>query len=120
MTFLYFSLSLLSSYTVKIQQMDTLTNTPDKVKIWVSIAELRKLRAALPLGSIGRIAAENNVISQMVTYAFTKVCLKNLHVDGKRILVERDMIASAINILKETGNASFDYLLHLEPQTNEA
>lgn len=94
--------------------MDTQINTEESVKVMLPITEVQKLRKALPVGAINRIADELRISYQLVTYAFNKILIRDMSKDGKSTLVRSDVIQAAVRIIRETGNSSFDHLQNLQ------
>lgn len=91
--------------------MNNEVNTSEKVKIFISLDEVDRLKKALPFGAIARIAQELNMKHPNVVYEFSRVSISDLSADRQSRLFSKDILEKAIEVVQETGNTSFDHLL---------
>ena len=83
----------------------------ESAKIWVSIKEIKRLRNALPGGSLVRIGSLLGLTQQAVTNEFSKIVATQLSEDGRQRQFNADMLRAALKIIQQTGNKSFDHIL---------
>ena len=86
-------------------------NTTEKVKIQLTFDTIARIRAALPANSHSRIARELDMTPQIITNEFNQVKVAFISEDRLSRLIDRSIIAKAIEIIQETGNTSFDHIL---------
>lgn len=91
--------------------MTTAINTSESVKVMISFDEIKRLRKALPTGSILKLAEAMDTSYQIISNEFNKVNITEMSPDHQSRLFSKEILVRSIALVQETGNTSFDHLL---------